>query len=187
MNDAMDPTLSANKVKHGRLAIITELSIKEVSLEFRDLFLYRKKFAFPHSNDLVPIQDHLYCLDMMADDLNGDKILPSLQNTGPNVFYNWLIHRPQATPPEKQDFHDKFLAQVDTLLAARKRKLTARQREIISKHTNEPLILVQGPPGTGKSYTLAWAILGRMANALMQGKPYRVAILVKRTMQSMLY
>ena len=179
MNDASDVTLSANKVKNGRLAIIKELSIKRVAIDLLGLTQYHKKFAYPHSNNLNPVVGEYYCLDMMADDLNGDKILAALQNIGENTFYKWLNHKPKAGPVEKQDFQEKFLAQVETLLAARKRKLTARQREIISEHADEPLLLVQGPPGTGKSYTLAWAILGRMANAIMQGKAFRVVISCK--------
>lgn len=179
MNDAMDNTLSANKIKNGRLAVIEELSPNKVILKFMDLYLYRKKFAYPHNQDLVPQKGRLYCIDTMADDLNGDKILEALQNTSPNVLYQWLLDRPQPKFQNAQVFSGQFVAQVSALLATKKRKLTDRQMEIISEHLDEPLILVQGPPGTGKSYTLAWAILGRMASAIMQGKSCRVAISCK--------
>jgi len=50
---------------------------------------------------------------------------------------------------------------------------------VIAERLSDPLFLVQGPPGTGKSHTLSWAVLARMAVAIAEDRPFRVAVSCK--------
>lgn len=180
MNDPSDPQLTANKIKNGRLAMVDELTSTRVVLKFMDNVQGRGKiFCYFHNTSINPQPGGLYVLDDMVDDLNADKVLESLRNIESNVFFRWLSYRPTSRPIPNSPFFQQFIGQIDALLAVRKRKLTASQRKVIGETLAHPLALVQGPPGTGKSYTLAWAILGRVAAASVQGCPCRVAVCCK--------
>ena len=115
----------------------------------------------------------------MVDDLNADKILESLKNVSSNTLYKWFLSTPSGLNVADKNFYQQFIAQIDTILSSKKRKLTTAQRQIIADTVSHPLALVQGPPGTGKSYILAWAILARIAAASMQGRTCRVAVSCK--------
>lgn len=179
MNDTSNPQLTAGRVKGGRLAVIDRLSPDEVVLTFRDN-IFKGKKLFINYHEKVALQGgHLYVLDEMADDLNADKVLESLRNPQSNIFFHWLVQKPAARDNASAMFYQQFTAQIDMLLLAKKRKLTAAQKSIIGDTEQHPLVLVQGPPGTGKSYTLAWAILARIAAASMRGQTCRVAVCCK--------
>lgn len=176
-----DPNISANQIKHGRLATIEAISKDEVVLQLLSINFPNGDFRYFHKSNLEPTVGSLYTIDPMSDDLNTDKILDALANIDSNAFFRWLEEKPadRAFSHETYNFYKKFVDLIDSFLKNRNRKLTLRQREVISGCANKPLILVQGPPGTGKSYTLAWAILARIAAAAIQGKPCRVLISCK--------
>jgi hypothetical protein len=177
----LDPSLSPNQIKHGRLAIVEKISRDEVILQLMGITFPNGNFRYFHKNTIQPEVNQFYTVDPMADELNADKMLDALANAQNNIFFEWLNSKPPARPFQQktQDFYKKFADYVDTLLLNRKRKLTTRQREAISVHFDKSLLLVQGPPGTGKSYTLAWAVLAQIAAAAVQGKPCRVLISCK--------
>ncbi len=180
MNDPVDPQLTANKIKNGRLAMVDELTPTRVVLQFMDNVQGRGKlFCYFHNSRISPQPGNLYVIDEMVDELNADKVLESLRNIGSNYFYQWLTKTPVQRPLKNADFYQQFISQIDALLATKKRKLTSSQKKIIGETPTYPLALVQGPPGTGKSYTLAWAILARIAAASVQGETCRVAICCK--------
>lgn len=176
-----DPNISANQIKHGRLAIIETINRDEVVLELLGITFPDGNFRYFHNNSLEPTVASFYAIDPMSDDLNADKVLASLANVDGNVFFNWLRETPgnRETHPNLPEFYRKFADLINAYLKNRNRKLTERQHETIAEHFDKPLVLVQGPPGTGKSYTLAWAILARIAAAAVQGKPCRVLISCK--------
>lgn len=179
--NATDQPLSPNQMKHGRLAQVVRVSEEVVELELLGMTFINGYFRYFHKNSIEPQANELYTIDPMADDLNADKILDSLKNVSGNIFYHWLLQKPdcRSVPPNVQDTFNLFTNQVDAILANQKRKLTAKQREAIAGNLGDPLVLVQGPPGTGKSYTLAWAILAQIAAASVQNRPCRVAISCK--------
>ena len=180
MNDPTDPQLTANKIKNGRLAMVDELNPTRVVLQFMDNVQGRGKlFCYFHNSRISPQPGNFYVIDEMVDELNADKVLESLRNIGSNYFYQWLTKTPEQRPLSNKEFYQQFISQIDALLATKKRKLTNSQRKIIGETPTYPLALVQGPPGTGKSYTLAWAILARIAAASVQGETCRVAVCCK--------
>lgn len=176
-----EPNITCNQIKHGRLAIINSISSEEVVLQLLGLTFHDGDFRYFHNNSLEPVIDRLYSIDPMSDDLNADKILDALANIDGNTFFNWLRETPhrRENNPNLRIFYSRFAELIDAYLKNRSRKLTQLQREAIAEHFDKPLILVQGPPGTGKSYTLAWAILARIAAAAYEGKPCRVLISCK--------
>jgi hypothetical protein len=173
--------LSANQIKHGRLAIIAKIDQQNVDLELLNIAFRGSNFRFFHVYSLEPESGKYYTLDQMADDLNADKILDALGNVSGNTFFNWLREKPpkRESLPESANFLGKFTDMIDDFLKNRNRKLTKPQRSAIADQFDQPLVLIQGPPGTGKSYTLAWAILARIAAQAIQGKPCRVLISCK--------
>jgi len=115
----------------------------------------------------------------MADDLNADKTIDALGHAESNVFYQWLLDHPAARNVSEQTTQtlDGFSRIITALDAAH--SPTDRQREVITERIGDPLFLVQGPPGTGKSHTLSWAVLARMAVAVAEDRPFRVAVTCK--------
>lgn len=174
-----NPPLSPARVKHGRLAVIRQVSADEVVLELLRITFRNGDFRYFHNNRLEPQVGALYTVDPMADDLNADKVIEGLKYTENNAFFAWLTNTPPARPGVETTFFTRFADGVDALLRTRRRKLTPRQRDAITRHAEAHLVLVQGPPGTGKSYTLAWAILAHMAEAAVKGRPCRVAVVCK--------
>jgi hypothetical protein len=176
-----DQKISGNQIKHGRLAIVEAIGKDEVVLQLLGITFPDGDFRYFHNNRLEPSAGGFYTIDPMSDDLNADKILDALANVDGNTFFNWLRETPveRELNPNLGEFYRRFADLIDAYLKNRNRKLTQRQHEAIAGHYNKPLVLVQGPPGTGKSYTLAWAILARVAAAAVQGKPCRVLISCK--------
>ena len=180
MNDPMDPQLTANKIKNGRLAVVDELTPTRVVLKFMDNVQGKGKlFCYFHNSRISPQPGKSYMIDEMVDELNADKVLESLRNISSNVFYKWLTLIPSERSIKNTEFYQQFNNQIDAILAPKKRRLTGSQRKIIGETPTYPLVLVQGPPGAGKSYTLAWAILARIAAASVQGETCRVAVCCK--------
>lgn len=177
--NANEPHMTAHQIKCGRLAIIERISSDEVTLRLLNLAFANGKFRFFHDTSLLPEAGQLYTIDEMADDLNADKQLAALSNTGSNVLCKWLVHPPPPQPVDARAdaFLRRFAAVVSTIEG--RRKPTARQLEVIAGHLAEPLFLVQGPPGTGKSHTLAWGVLSRVATAFDLDQPCRVAVSCK--------
>lgn len=173
--------LSANQLKHGRLAIIESIKQDEVVLQLLGMTWANGRFKYFHKSKLTPSYGFRYTIDPMADDLNADKVLEALANVDGNVFFNWLKEKPAdlIVHPRLGEFYKRFADLIDGFLKNRGRKLTQRQREAISEQYAKALVLVQGPPGTGKSYTLAWAILARIAGAAVQGRPCGVVVSCK--------
>lgn len=178
--NSADENHSANQLKHGRLAIIETIRKDEVVLQLLDTRFPNGGFRYFHLR-LQPEPGRFYVVDPMSDDLNADKVLESLTHVATNVFFEWLGDLPLSREalPGSEDFYKRFADLINAFLKNSRRKLTPLQRETIEQHHDKPLILVQGPPGTGKSYTLAWAILARIASAGVQGKPCRVLISCK--------
>lgn len=176
-----DSSITANQIKHGRLAIIKSIEPEAVTLQLLDITFRNGTFRYFHNCSLEPEVGKLYSIDPMADDLNADKILDSLDHVQGNTFYQWLISKPEkrTKQPELNAIYQEFTAFVEAFLKNRHRHLTKRQREAIAEQFDQPLLLVQGPPGTGKSYTLAWAILARVAAAAVQKMPCRVWVACK--------
>ncbi len=175
------PPLSANQIKHGRLAVVERISKELVRLQLMGFTFKNGNFRYFHKNTMSPEAGELYTIDPMSDDLNADKTLEALEHTHNNLFFQWLLSKPEnrTSPIKEKEFFTQFVNYVDALLKNRRRSLTQRQRETIGGYFENPLLLVQGPPGTGKSYTLAWAILARIAAKSVQGKPCRVLISCK--------
>jgi len=176
--------LTANRIKHGRLATIHAVGNgKEgnswVELQLMTLSFWKGSFRYVHDAKLQPLPDELYMLDEMADDMNGDKLLAGLVHAEENVLYQWLLDQPAArnlsTDVVKRS--DDFAKVVDTIEAPF--SMTKAQRGVVSNRIDEPLLLVQGPPGTGKSHTLGWAVINRILAAIAVGKPCRVAVTCK--------
>ncbi|MGB9640191.1 MAG: AAA domain-containing protein, partial [Anaerolineales bacterium] len=176
-----EPNITGNRIKHGRLAIIEKIGKEEVVLQLLDFTFREGIFRYYHDKDLDPVANGLYTIDPMSDDLNADKVLDALANIDGNIFFNWLRETPREreSHPKLREFYKRFAELIDAFLKNRNRKLTQPQHEAIAEHFDKPLILVQGPPGTGKSYTLAWAIIARIAATAVQGKPCRVLISCK--------
>ncbi|MGB8647852.1 MAG: AAA domain-containing protein [Anaerolineae bacterium] len=174
-----DPNLSASRLKHGRLATLHALGADWVDLELLDLKFRGSKFRYYHDTEIVPERGQRYTMDEMADDLNADKVLEALQQTGTNTLYRALLQPPalRPVPVTRAAALAEFAALVDTL--EKQSKLTPRQRQVVAESLADPVLLVQGPPGTGKSHTLAWAVLARLAASAAEGQPYRVAVSCK--------
>lgn len=179
--NSTEVAISANQIKHGRLAIIQSINPESIILELLHITFYNGDFRYYHTKGLEPIPGQHYTIDPMSDDLNADKIIEALANTSGNTFFNWLKNKPAIRnyPPDVREFYKKFTDMIDGYLINQKKKLTHRQRELIIDHFNNPLIVMQGPPGTGKSYTLAWAILSRIAAASVRRENCRVLISCK--------
>lgn len=173
--------LTPNQMKHGRLAVIEEISTRSIVLRLMSMTFQNGFFRYYHDNRLEPIPGLLYSIDPMSDDLNADKMIAALGNAQTNIFFEWLLHTPTNRIGSDQDhvFFDRFVDHVNALLRNRKLQLTKKQREAIADNFDKPLFLVQGPPGTGKSYTLAWAVLAKIGAAGVQGKPCRILISCK--------
>ena len=172
-------SLSANTIKHGRLATLAEIGPDGVALHLLDATFWRNQFRYSHNKTLQPEAGELYTLDPMADDLNADKQLEALGHLENNTLYHWLREKPaqrsltSAAVAQAQE----FVQVVDTL--QRSEKLTRPQCSVVAGRLDEPLLLVQGPPGTGKSQTIGWAILNRILLAAAAGNPCRVVISCK--------
>lgn len=176
LNEADDSTLSANKIKNGRLATIVAVGSDWLELNLLGITFGGSTFRYYHKNTLRPQPGQRCMIDEMADDINADKVLEGLRNIDYNTLYRWLLQPPARRPvlDAVEEFHTRFADLIDVL--EKPHKLTAAQRGVIAGQLDQPLFLVQGPPGTGKSYTLAWAILARMAAALSANRPIRVAV-----------
>jgi len=123
-----DPTLSAARIKNGRLAVIKSIEDGWIDLDLLQLTFYNSSFRYPHTRDLEPAPGDLYVLDQMADDLNADKIIQSLAHVDSNAFYQWLLSRPlgrEVTQRGHRAVH-MFTDLVDVL--ERIRRPTDRQR-----------------------------------------------------------
>jgi len=174
INDA-DPNLSASKIKHGRLGIIQDVGPDWIEIDLLPIsFGQSSRFRYWHRSGLKPDPGQHYTLDEMADDMNADKMLEALHNAESNLLYQSLCEKPDERILEEAAFYTRFADLIDQLEG--KKKLTARQREVVAARLEDPLFLVQGPPGTGKSHTLSWAVLARIAARAAQGRPYRVAV-----------
>lgn len=173
--------LSSNQMKHGRLAVIEDISPSSLVLRLMGMTFQNGFFRYYHDNHLEPSVGQFYSIDPMADDLNADKMLASLGKVQTNTFFQWLMHTPASDGLNKNDreIYERFADYTNALLKNRKFQLTQKQREAIAGHFDKPLLLVQGPPGTGKSYTLAWAVLAKIATAAIRGKACRVLISCK--------
>lgn len=170
---------SANQIKHGRLAVIEAVGESWVDLKLLSLFFAKSHFRYFHDTKLIPEADKFYTLDEMADDLNGDKTLASLNQAASNTLYQWLLARPplRSLAPAVMQQAEEFVRFVNAL--DRGQKMTGAQTEVVAQKLDEPLLLVQGPPGTGKSHTIGWAVLNRLLLAAMQNKPFHVAVSCK--------
>jgi len=161
------------KLIHGRLAIVTALSDKEIELELLNQTFKNSSFKYWHNLKLDLAPGRMYTLDEMADDLNSDKFLEALGNTGNNHFYNLVAGTAVVQPlAVKTNRIGMFMNVVKELEKAN--PPTLRQRNIIGGHLEKPLLCVQGPPGSGKTATLGWAVLGRLF--ALDERPLRVAV-----------
>ncbi len=153
--NVVNEKLSPGRFKNGRLAIIRSIEDDVFTLELLGATFYRDQFRYPHNKKLEPETGALYTLDEMADDMNADKQLAALGESGANTLYRWLVDRPDPyqVRPKIADFFSNFPAAVDQRMG-KGRKLTKPQRRVIAESFSEPLLLVQGPPGTGKIYAL---------------------------------
>lgn len=177
--NAVEPSVSAGKIKNGRLATIETLGPNWIELKLLGVTYFGSRFRYPHDNKLEPEHGALYTLDQMADELNSDKALEALHHADTNILYKWLLKAPstRAVAPATKKYFEQFAGLVDTLEG--KHRPTGRQREVITERLANPLFIVQGPPGTGKSQTLSWAVLARVAGALHDKGSCRVAVCCK--------
>lgn len=173
--NTVDPPTSAAKIKNGKLGIVQAVGETWVEISLKPL-TFKTSFKYLHNTRLEPAAGQLYTLDEMADDLNADKQVEALANTGSNTLYGWLSALPplRAVPAALQDQSQRFLEAVNEL--ERPNRMTTVQKRIVGGRLDAPLLLVQGPPGTGKSHTIGWAVLNRMLLAAAAGKPCRVAV-----------
>jgi len=171
--------LTPNQRKHGRQAIIRAIDTNMLELELLSLRGRNQHFRYYHRNDMQPEPAAFYEIDVMADDMNADKILVALRNTQHNVFYRWLGQLPPSRPvaPERQHRAAQFATLIDRLQSPR--ELTSPQTDVIAGRLAEPVLIVQGPPGTGKSHTVGWAVLNRILLAAAADQPLRVAVVCR--------
>lgn len=182
------PPLSANQLKHGRLAIVDEVGEDWLTLTLTNLSTTKNGsadgtppplFKYYHKRELKPQAGELYTLDEMADDLNADKQLEALNHSSTNTLYNWLNLSPgvRTVLPAAVQQAERFVEAVNEL--ERPNRMTGVQKQIVGGNLDAPLLLVQGPPGTGKSHTIGWAVLNRLLLAHTAGRPCRVAVVCK--------
>jgi hypothetical protein len=173
--------LSGKRLVHGRLSVVEDVTATQVRLRLLSMSFKNSKFRFGHRL-FEPAQSLLYTLDEMADDLSADKLLAACNNAETNHLYQWLEdtelgQTPRRIRPVRLRTAARF---ADTAHGVQQpHGLTGAQRDVLSHHITDRVLVLQGPPGTGKSHTLGFATLARALSLLTPARPFRIAVCTK--------
>lgn len=181
LRDEEGRELSAQRIIHGKLAVVEELSTEGLTLRLMPMSFKNSPFRYTH-RAAAPERGFVYAIDEMADDLNSDKFLDACRNAESNHLYKWITD--EATGKSPRNVRPKRLRDARELArmahaTQRPHGLTRAQDEVVGSHLDKRALVVQGPPGTGKSHTIGFAILARSLAQTTQARPFRVAVLAK--------